>query len=174
MLLLYHVVCSHASLMQDWIHQLFHKYQSRFEKWMVLNVNSLLINAYSNDSIRVIRKVTLCFTPYLLCFCPPIPPFQWYLKSKKFLLNLGMKCWNSACKAHGSRVIIVVVQVGAVKIWKTLKRPKEMNAVSTKVFAPFIFSQACFALVTSYNTACFALVTSHNMPSNWLRTPLYS
>jgi hypothetical protein len=27
-----------------------------------------------------------------------------------------MKCWNSAFHAQGSRVIIVVVQVGAVKI----------------------------------------------------------
>jgi hypothetical protein len=25
-------------------------------------------------------------------------------------------------------------------------------------------TQACFALITSYNIACFALVTSHNMP----------
>jgi hypothetical protein len=51
-------------------------------------------------------------------------------------------------------------------MWKTLNRSKEMNAVSTKVllqcfppvcpFAP----QACFGLVTSYNTACLALVTS--------------
>ncbi len=28
-----------------------------------------------------------------------------------------MKCWNSAFNAHGSRVIIVVVQVGAAKIY---------------------------------------------------------
>jgi hypothetical protein len=28
-----------------------------------------------------------------------------------------MKCWNSAFHAQGSRVIIVVVQVGAVKIY---------------------------------------------------------
>jgi len=28
-----------------------------------------------------------------------------------------MKCWNSAFNAHGSRVIIVVVHVGAVKIY---------------------------------------------------------
>jgi hypothetical protein len=26
-----------------------------------------------------------------------------------------MKCWNSACNAQGSRVIIVLVQVGAVR-----------------------------------------------------------
>jgi len=34
------------------------------------------------------------------------------------LLNLGMKCWNSAFNAQGSRVIIVVVEVGAVKMVK--------------------------------------------------------
>ncbi len=28
-----------------------------------------------------------------------------------------MKCWNSALNAQGSRVIIVVVQVGAVKMY---------------------------------------------------------
>ncbi len=28
-----------------------------------------------------------------------------------------MKCWNSAFNAQGSRVMIVVVQVGAVKIY---------------------------------------------------------
>jgi hypothetical protein len=33
------------------------------------------------------------------------------------LLNLGMKFWNSAFNAQGLRVIIVVVQVGAVKIY---------------------------------------------------------
>ncbi len=45
------------------------------------------------------------------------PLFQWYPQSKKLLLNLSMKCWNSAFNAQGSRVIIVVVQVGAVKIY---------------------------------------------------------
>jgi hypothetical protein len=33
------------------------------------------------------------------------------------LLNLGMKSWDSAFNAQGSRVIIVVVQVRAVKIY---------------------------------------------------------
>ncbi len=59
--------------------------------------------------IRLIRKVTLCFTLYRL--------FQCYLQSNEILLNLGMKCWNSAFNAQGSRVLIVVVQVGAVEIY---------------------------------------------------------
>jgi hypothetical protein len=33
--------------------------------------------------------------------------------SKEILLDVGMKCWNSAFNAQGSRVIIV----GAVKIY---------------------------------------------------------
>jgi hypothetical protein len=45
------------------------------------------------------------------------PFFQWNLQSKEILLNLSMKCWNSASNAQGSRLIIVVVQVGAVKIY---------------------------------------------------------
>jgi hypothetical protein len=48
---------------------------------------------------------------------PPIPLFQWYLQREKILLNLSMKCWNSAFNAQGWRVITVVVQVGAVKIY---------------------------------------------------------
>jgi hypothetical protein len=59
--------------------------------------------------IKVIRKVTLSFTPY--------PLFQWYPQSTEILWNLSMKCWNSAFNAQGSRVIIVLVQVGAVKIY---------------------------------------------------------
>ncbi len=60
-------------------------------------------------SIKVSQKFTLPFTSY--------PLFQWSLQSKEILSNLGMKCWKSACNAQGSRVIIVVVQVGAVKIY---------------------------------------------------------
>jgi hypothetical protein len=33
------------------------------------------------------------------------------------MLQLNMKCWNSAFRAQGSRLIIVVVQAGAVKIY---------------------------------------------------------
>ncbi len=64
-----------------------------------------------NPSIKVVLKVTLSFTPLS-------PLFQWYWqKSNEILLNLSMKRWNSAFNAQGSRVIIVAVQVGAVKIY---------------------------------------------------------
>ncbi len=58
---------------------------------------------------KVICKVTLYFTPY--------PVFQWYPQSKQILLNVRMKCWHSAFNAQGSRVIIVVVHIGAMKIY---------------------------------------------------------
>ncbi len=44
---------------------------------------------------EVIRKVTLSFTPY--------PLFDWY-PQRKFLLNLSMKCWNSAFIEQAPRV----------------------------------------------------------------------
>ncbi len=50
-----------------------------------------------------------------LIFGPPFTPyplFQWCF-CKEILLNLSMKCRNSAFNAQGPRVIIVVVQVGA-------------------------------------------------------------
>ncbi len=68
---------------------------------------------------RVTRTVTLCFTPH--------PLFQWYLQSNEILLNLGVKCWNSAFNVHRSRVIIVVVQGGAVKIYVAAVRSAKGN-----------------------------------------------
>jgi hypothetical protein len=38
-------------------------------------------------------------------------------KVKKLWLNMGMKCWNSTFNGARLKVIIVVVQVGAVKIY---------------------------------------------------------
>jgi hypothetical protein len=46
------------------------------------------------------------------------PLFAWGgPQNKEILLNLSMKSWDSAFNAQGSRVIIVVVQVRAVKIY---------------------------------------------------------
>ncbi len=63
--------------------------------------------------IRVIHKVTLS----LPSLSPPIPSLSGNHKVMKFLLNLSMKCWKSAFNAEGSRVNIVVAQVGVVKIY---------------------------------------------------------
>ncbi len=46
-----------------------------------------------------------------------------------------MKCWNSIFNAQGSRVILVVVQVGAVKIYVTAMealRKKEREQYETQ------------------------------------------
>ncbi len=49
--------------------------------------------------------------------CFGYPLFQWSPQSNEILLNLSVKCWNSTFNAQGSRVIIVIVQLGAVKIY---------------------------------------------------------
>jgi hypothetical protein len=38
-----------------------------------------------------------------------------------------MKCWNSTFNAQGSRVIIIIVQVGAVKIYVAAVKALEKN-----------------------------------------------
>jgi hypothetical protein len=47
---------------------------------------------------------------------PPFIPYPFYMQNKEILSNLNMKCWNSTLNAQGSKVIIKVVQVGAMKI----------------------------------------------------------
>ncbi len=49
----------------------------------------------------------------------PKPLFEWYTESEEISSNLylGMKCRNSTNNAKGWRVIIVAVQVGAVKLY---------------------------------------------------------
>jgi hypothetical protein len=81
-----------------------------------LKTSQVIVIVYN----RVIRKVTLsspCLHP--VCGPPftPYPLFQRYLQSKDILINLSMKCWYSTFNAQGSRLIIVVVQLGAVKIY---------------------------------------------------------
>jgi hypothetical protein len=39
------------------------------------------------------------------------------MQSKEILLNISMKCRVSAFNAQGSRLIIVLIQLGAVKIY---------------------------------------------------------
>jgi len=69
-------------------------------------------------AIPVFLKVTLSL-PRLwgLLFSLSIPFFEWGPQSKEILLNLGMKCWNSTFNGQCWRVIIVVLHVGAVKIY---------------------------------------------------------
>jgi hypothetical protein len=100
----------------------------------------------------VIRKVTLSFTPYPLCFDPLSPLFQWYPQSKEILLNLSVNCWNSGFNAQGSRVIIVVVQVGAVKIYVAAvealrkKERRDETQLTTKIGGKTRWGSTCFVL----------------------------
>jgi hypothetical protein len=61
------------------------------------------------------------------------------------MLKLSMKCWNSAFDAQGSRLIIVVVQLGALKIYvaavEALKRKERQDETqfTTKVDGFFEF-----------------------------------
>jgi hypothetical protein len=76
------------------------------------------------------RKVviTMSFSPY--------PFFQWYLQSKEILLNLSMKCLNLAFNAQRLRVIMLVVQVGAVKIYAAIVRRSGKRKEGMKLSLP--------------------------------------
>ncbi len=78
--------------MMQWL-----QYRSRKSGFLVEDLN------------KFICKVILSFTPH--------PLFEWYPQSNEIILNLSMKCWNSAFNAQRLRVIIINVQVGAVKIY---------------------------------------------------------
>ncbi len=89
---------------------------------------------------------------HVLSAFTPIPSFQWYLQSNEILLNLSMKCWNSAFNAQGPRVIIVVVQVGAVRIYvaalKALrqKEREDETQFTTKIGGKTSLSLSYFVL----------------------------
>jgi hypothetical protein len=80
------------------------------------------------------------------------PHFQWHPQSKEILLNLSMKCWNSTFNAQGSRVIIVVVQVGAVKIYvaalKALRKKERQDETqfTTKIGGKTSLDSSYFVL----------------------------
>jgi hypothetical protein len=68
----------------------------------------------TTEVIELSRKVTLS----LGLLSPHIPSFQWYPQSKDILINFSTKFSNTqAFNAQGLRLIIVVVQLGAVKIY---------------------------------------------------------
>jgi len=65
--------------------------------------------------IKVIREVTLS----LGLLSPHFTGINKVMKGNEILLNLSIKCWNSAFNAQGSRVIIVVGQEGSENICRT-------------------------------------------------------
>jgi len=72
--------------------------------------NSAYHNGPSHGEIYVLNH---------LVFGPPFTFLKCYLQSKEILLNLNMKCWSSTFNAQGLKVIIIVVQIGAMKIYVT-------------------------------------------------------
>ncbi len=102
---------------------------------------------------RVIRVVTLPSPCLWACFHPVSPLFQCYLQSKEILLNLSMKCSNSAFNAQGSKLIIISVQVGAVKIYvaavdalRKQEREDETQFTEKVVWVPVISLGSIFIL----------------------------
>jgi hypothetical protein len=78
----------------------------------------LLSNCNHSSLLELLAKSFVFKPPFT-----PNPLFQCYLQSKEILLNLSMKCWNLAYNAQGLKVIIVVVQVGVVKIYVATMEP---------------------------------------------------
>ncbi len=84
---------------------------------MKLSVKGCFLSDQKSDNIikwsikspSLSSRISSAFTAY--------PLFQWSPQSKEILLNLSMKHWNSAFNAQGSILIIVIAQVGAVKIY---------------------------------------------------------
>jgi hypothetical protein len=75
------------------------------------------LKGHSMDCLLKLSVTSPSLSPPIPSAFIPYPLFQWYPQSKEILSNLSMKSWYSAFNAQGSRVIIVVVQVGAVKIY---------------------------------------------------------
>jgi hypothetical protein len=122
-----HNQTKHKSLLTWIVRVLEEKTQTKYMP--KLESTGLVIKFSSNN--RVIWKVTLS-SP---CLSPPYPLFQWYPQSNEILLNLSMKCWNSTFNAQGSRVIIVVVEVGTHKRFSMSDNdPTEGLALKAKRF----------------------------------------
>jgi hypothetical protein len=82
-------------------------------------------------SIKIIRKLTLSFTPYPL-----------FLQSKEIWLNLNMKCWNSEFNAH---VGAVKIYVAAVEAFRKKERGDETQ-FTTKIGGKTSLSPSYFVL----------------------------
>ncbi len=70
----------------------------------------------------------------------PYPLFQWYLQSKEIFIKSQyemLSLSNSAFNTQSSRVIIVLVELGAVKIYvaavKALGKRKDETQFATKI-----------------------------------------
>jgi hypothetical protein len=97
----------------------------------------------------------------------PYPLFRWYPQNKENSLNLGMKCWNSAFNAQGSRLIIVVVQVRAVKIYVVAVqalRKKESQDETTKLVERLVWVPVISFHKIFIPTSAFDALLCQNWP----------
>jgi hypothetical protein len=70
-------------------------------------------------------------SPFSPLLSPPIPSISGIRKVRKFYQsNLDIKYWNAAFNAQGSRVIMVIVQVRAVKIYVATVEVQEILSKS--------------------------------------------
>jgi hypothetical protein len=86
---------------------------------------------YANKSNQTILLICGLLTIYIyikpyclhlifgLAFTPQTPLLV-ISTTDEILLNMGLKCWNSTFNAQGSRLIIIIVHVKAVRIYVTI------------------------------------------------------
>jgi hypothetical protein len=107
------------------------------------------------SSILEIKEISVKSPSFHPVFGPaftPYPLFQWCPQSKEILLNLSMKCWNSAFNGQGLTLIIVVVHVGAVKIYvaevEALRQEERQDETqfTTKIGGNFNLGPSYFTL----------------------------
>jgi hypothetical protein len=81
-----------------------------------------------------------------------------HLQSKEILLNLSMKCSDSAFNAKGSRLTIVVVEVAVVKIlWRHSGKKERQDETQfiTKIGGRISFGSQLFSFVKfSFSVTC--------------------
>jgi hypothetical protein len=91
-------------------------------------------------------------------FDPPIPSFSGFCK---VILNLSTKCWNSTFNAQGSIVIIVVVHVGAMKIYVAAvevlrkKERQDETQFTTKICGKSSLGSSYFVLYNFHSRLCY-------------------
>jgi hypothetical protein len=86
---------------------------------------------YCRSTTKLSLKSPSLSPPILSAFTP-YPLFEWYPQSNEILLNFSMKCCNSAFTAQSLTLIIVLLQVGAVKALRKNERGDETQ-FTTKI-----------------------------------------
>ncbi len=97
-------------------------------------------------------------------FNPPIPSFfLWVWEVRKarefyYIWGMMMKWWNSAFNAQGSRVIIVVVQVGTVKIYVAAVEELRKNERQGQNQMKLRLAQKVVQFISEFDTAPWRLM----------------